>query len=146
MAGFTFVEQWFLWHTYYKSFSSSSAGDFACSAGELEIGCESWSLQPKAGVSNQKLETWHLCGIWNRITFLSSGVDRLQSGYRRFTCSSQAEVARPLSTGIPTALFIVCSMAPRYGMLSTPARHTWSTLQMSRPMSGEVTQSLMLML
>ena len=27
----------------------SSAGDFACSAGELEIESESWSLQPKAG-------------------------------------------------------------------------------------------------
>ena len=36
--------------TYFtKFFSPSSAGDFACSAGKLEIGSESWSLQPKAG-------------------------------------------------------------------------------------------------
>ena len=32
-----------------KFVSPSSAGDFACSAGELEIESESWSLQPKAG-------------------------------------------------------------------------------------------------
>ena len=35
--------------TYYNFFSPSSAGDFACSAGKLEIGSESWSLKPKAG-------------------------------------------------------------------------------------------------
>ena len=28
--------------------AQASAGDFACSAGELEIESESWSLQPKA--------------------------------------------------------------------------------------------------
>ena len=32
-----------------KFVNPSSAGDFACSAGELEIESESWSLQPKAG-------------------------------------------------------------------------------------------------
>ena len=32
-----------------KFVNLSSAGDFACSAGELEIKSESWSLQPKAG-------------------------------------------------------------------------------------------------
>ena len=43
-----------LWNNLYdihitKFFSQSSAGDFACSTGELEIGSESWSLHPKAG-------------------------------------------------------------------------------------------------
>ena len=32
-----------------KFVNPSSAGEFACSAGELEIVCESWRLQPKAG-------------------------------------------------------------------------------------------------
>ena len=32
-----------------KFVNPSSARDFACSAGELEIESESWSLQPKAG-------------------------------------------------------------------------------------------------
>jgi len=32
-----------------KFVNPSSAGDFACSAGELEIESESWSVQPKAG-------------------------------------------------------------------------------------------------
>ena len=43
-----------LWNNIYdtcitKFVSPSSAGDFACSAGELEIESESWSVQPKAG-------------------------------------------------------------------------------------------------
>ena len=32
-----------------KFVNPSSAGDFACSAGELEIESESWSVQAKAG-------------------------------------------------------------------------------------------------
>ena len=59
MAGFMFMEQYFVRPTYYKNFSPSLAGDFACLAGELKIGSESWSLLPKVGYSSQKAETWH---------------------------------------------------------------------------------------
>lgn len=44
----------------------SSGGDFACSAGELEIDSENWSFQPKAGDLTSMREGVNLLNVVQR--------------------------------------------------------------------------------
>ena len=80
-----------------KFFNPSSAGDFACSAGELEIGSESWSLQPKAGdLACMKM----LCkkGQCSLITAVSSRISRQCLDHRnnRYGMCTRSQIMSPI--------------------------------------------------